>query len=40
MKSLFVNKISFELVVNLNAAKAMKITVPQSLLLQADRVIE
>ena len=30
----------FELVVNLKAAKALKISVPQSILLRANRVIE
>jgi len=30
----------FELIVNLNAAKALGLTIPQSILVQADRVIE
>jgi putative ABC transport system substrate-binding protein len=32
--------VSFELVVNLKAAKALRLTVPQSLLLRADQVLE
>jgi ABC-type uncharacterized transport system substrate-binding protein len=31
---------SFELVVNLNTAKVLGLTIPQSVLLQADEVIQ